>query len=415
MRTKSIKLRECLRCQYGKRVLQDVISKLEKRGSYINTERLIADCPCFERLMKPCRILERVWFPDEIFEEKYQIYEQTVLMDMLTECQMYTDMIINADEEVEGSTNWKTDYVNNGTAVMKSVSEYSGLRCEEWVNGDDENRQAELAELLPTIRTLIKDFSKIKYSKQFLEYRNKNLKPKSGEPEVTILHKDCTHRRMVDGSKHAYDSFMEYVQLSSRVLKLPANLQEVFWSVYDKAPTHFGANLTAIMEEKSMSANDVYMLVKPYSNNPKMRMSVVQSMMSCEYPTSNTNLIPYIARALLIEESVLLTGNGRSWGTFAYQLDTDFLKSTMENSRGMINSARDEVRAGIIKVIESDGELHDYLQEVSDWGNHIYRDIYAEETINLCPDRKQRWGLLRERESLLILLSCLEEQSARNG
>ena len=135
-------------------------------------------------------------------------------------------------------------------------------------------------------------------------------------------------------------------------------------------------------------------------------------MMKCRYPTANTDLIPYIARALLVEESVLYSGVGKSWGTWAYQLDTAFIQSTVERTRGMIVQAREEVRAGIVAVIKNNDSLHEYLDEVANWEIPLYREVYAETAINLNPDRKQRLLLLRQRESLMILLSCLEARAS---
>ena len=410
MRTKSMKLRRCLRCKYGKQVLRNVISRLDMSKGHVYAEDMLKDCPCAKQLMKLCIIMERAWFPDELIDRQYQLHEQTILMDMVTELQLYLD--------------WSTDRkANNGksmafntTSVMSILSSYSGLLCKDWVSSDnaDEKRKAEIEKRLSTVKAVIKNFSRITYTKDYLKYRTENIKPKSGEPDVTISPDDCTQLQVPDRAEAALNSFWDFVEMQKRVIRLPKNLQELFWNVYENAPTHFGTNLTAVMEDKSMSANDVYLLVKPYSSNSKMKMSVIQSMMECVYPTSNQNLIPYISRALLVEESVLYTGVGKSWGTFEYQLDTDFLRATEIDPQGKINSIREEVRAGIIAVIKSEEALHEYLQEVHNWENPIYREMYAEETINLCPDRKQRWMLLRERESLLILLSCLEEQCIKN-
>ena len=166
METKSIKLRRCLRCKYGKQVLQDVITKADQADGLIETENLIADTPCSEQLRKLCKMIERVWFPDEVIDNKYQSYEDDILKDMLTECQMYTDMLMNAEDvDEDESINWKTDYLRDESAIQKTLSTYG------WV-ARDENRKTEIAEMLPTIRKLISDFSRIKYTKQFLDYRN---------------------------------------------------------------------------------------------------------------------------------------------------------------------------------------------------------------------------------------------------
>ena len=132
---------------------------------------------------------------------------------------------------------------------------------------------------------------------------------------------------------------------------------------------------------------------------------LIQSMMKCRYPTANTDLIPYIARALLVEESVLYSGVGKSWGTWAYQLDTSFIKTTMDNSnqRGMVSKMREDVREGIIEVIRSDENLQEYLKKVEDFPYPAQREIYAEETIHLHSDRRLRMCYLREKESLYIL------------
>lgn len=408
METKSIKLRRCLRCKYGKQVLQDVITKADQADGLIETENLIADTPCSEQLRKLCKMIERVWFPDEVIDNKYQSYEDDILKDMLTECQMYTDMLMNAEDvDEDESINWKTDYLRDESAIQKTLSTYG------WV-ARDENRKTEIAEMLPTIRKLISDFSRIKYTKQFLDYRNSCLKKKQGEPDVTISPDDCTQLEIVKNSDTAIRYLEEYARIQRRVSKLPQEYQEIFWNTYDRTPTNFGANLTAVMEEKNLTANDVFMLIKPYSKNPKMRISMIQSMMECNFPNKNIDLIPFIARALLVEESVLLSGIGKSWGTFAYQLDTDFMRIVEKQPRGMINKARQEVRKEITDAIRTDATLHDYLTEVSNRENPVYKQLFAAETINLYPDRLKRLWYLRERETLYTLLTCLEDQARKN-
>ena len=241
-----------------------------------------------------------------------------------------------------------------------------------------------------------------------------SLKKKQGEPDVTISPDDCTQLEIVKNSDTAIRYLEEYARIQRRVSKLPQEYQEIFWNTYDRTPTNFGANLTAVMEEKNLTANDVFMLIKPYSKNPKMRISMIQSMMECNFPNKNIDLIPFIARALLVEESVLLSGIGKSWGTFAYQLDTDFMRIVEKQPRGMINKARQEVRKEITDAIRTDATLHDYLTEVSNREHPVYKQLFADETINLYSNRLKRLRYLRERESLYILLSCLEQQATQN-
>ena len=408
MKTRSAKLRHCLRCKNCKQILRDIIIKVDQEDGLINTESLIADVPCSEQLRKLCKMIERVWFPDEVVDNRLQGYEEGILRDMLTECQMYTDMLMNAEDvDEDESINWKTDYLRDESAILKTLSIYERV-------ASNKGSQEEIAETLPTIRKLISDFSRINYSKQFLDHRNSCLKKKSREPDVTISPDDCTQLEPAENPVTGIKYVEEYGRLQSRVLKLPREYQEFFWNIYDQSPTSFGRNLTAVMEEKNLTANDVSMLIKPYSKNPKMRISMIQSMMECAFPNKNIDLIPYIARALLVEESVLYSGRGKSWGTFAYQLDTDFMRIVEKQPRGMINKARQEVRAEITTAIRTDATLHDYLTEVSNREHPVYKQLFADETINLYSNRLKRLRYLRERESLYILLSCLEQQATQN-
>ena len=419
MRTKSIKLRECLRCQHGKQVLKDVIAILEKHENHYSTDGLVRESPCRERLGKILAIVERAWYPLEEWDSQIPVYEQTVLMDMLAECRMFEEMRVEAETQkgkVKSKGRW---YTINASEIVSAVSSHCALLSKEWVSGerDDEARAEELEEHIPTIKKLIADFSNINYTEQFLRYRETKLSPKSGEPQITSAVESCRNNSTANWARESHENLMEYVRIAGRVIKLPKHYQDLFWSAYDKAPTSFGVNLSVVMDEKAMSANDVFMLIKPYAKNPKIRMSVIQSMMECRCPTANLELIPYIARALLVEESVLYSGVGKSWGTWAYQLDTAFIKATMENpnQRGMVVKTREEVRRGITEVIRSDRSLQEYLKEVEDWPNPAQRRIYAEEMIRLYPDRRQRLCLLREKESLYVLLSCLEEAAQKNG
>lgn len=419
MRTKSVIIRECLRCQHGKQVLRDVIAILEKRENYFNTDGLVRESPCRERLGKILAIVERAWYPLEEWDTQIPVYGQSVLMDMLAECRLYEEMRVDAEKQEGRVKNKGKWYTINASEIVSAISSYWALLSKDWVSGerDDEAREEELEVLIPTIKRLIIDFSNINYTDQFLEYREKQLSPKSGEPQINTTVESCRNSDTGSWAREWHENLMEYVGIASRVVKLPKNYQDLFWSAYDKAPTSFGVNLSVVMDEKAMSAHDIYLLVKPYAKNKNIRMSVIQSMMKCRYPTDNTDLIPYIARALLVEESVLYSGVGKSWGTWAYQLDTAFIKATMDNpnQRGMVSKIREDVREGIIEVIRSDESLHEYLKKVEDFPYPAQREIYAEETIHLHSDRRLRMCYLREKESLYILLSCLEEAAEKNG
>ena len=80
----------------------------------------------------------------------------------------------------------------------------------------------------------------------------------------------------------------------------------------------------------------------------------------------------------------------------------------------MINKARQEVRAEITTAIRTDSTLRNYIIEVSNREHSVYKQLFAEETINLYSNRLKRLRYLRERESLYILLSCLEQQATQN-
>lgn len=80
----------------------------------------------------------------------------------------------------------------------------------------------------------------------------------------------------------------------------------------------------------------------------------------------------------------------------------------------MINKARQEVRAEITTAIRTDSTLRNYIIEVSNREPPVYKQLFTEEAINLYSNRLKRLRYLRERESLYILLSCLEQQATQN-
>lgn len=407
MKSKSRRIRECLRCQYGKEVIRQIIQK-ECKGYSI--EMLPGD-ECKNRLKSLLVVVLRAWGKPQM---AYQPYEEGILLDMYEECHAYEEMLLDWYDDGVADDDWAMYYTTKSSGIIGVLTKYSALQYSKMLSEEDEGRfdDDENGRQVATVRRVITDFSKIKYSKQFREYLRATRKPKSNAPDVVMSLDSCVHIIPENRSADAVSQLEEFMDIVNRVGKLPDNYRKLFWDVYDHAPTSFGMNLSTVMDSKTMSANDVFMLVKPYSSNPKMRPSIIQSMMECTFPDANRELIPYIARALLVDESVLYSGVGRSWGTWAYQLDTGFIESTMRNPRGMVVKVREEARRGIIGTIESGESLHEYLDEVANWEISEYRDTYAETTITICPDRKQRWRVLRQRESLMIFLSCLEARAA---
>jgi len=215
---------------------------------------------------------------------------------------------------------------------------------------------------------------------------------------------------LFDENGDAYlHGMVEYGHIWNRVQAMSPEYRKLFWKLYDQLPTHFGITLRRVMELKGISSSTLYYLIKEYGSDT-MHPSTMQALMKCVYPERNIEMIPYISRALLVEQAVLMSGYGKSWGTWAYQIDPDFIRRTWEKKKNLPH-AKKEIRDDITRIIQSDEAMYEYLDRVRQFKDSSYSDLYKEEMLNLFEDRKERFIMLRERGSLYSILSVLEEMS----
>lgn len=206
-----------------------------------------------------------------------------------------------------------------------------------------------------------------------------------------------------------FQEIVEYGRIWNRVQNLCPEYRSLFWRVYEYLPTHFGETLSRIMKLKGVSSSTLFYLIKEYGPET-LYPSTIRGMMKCIYPEKNLRLIPYICRALLVEESVLLSGSGRSWGTWMYQLDPAFVKSSWEGKKKNLPHEKKVIRDAVTRVIRNNDSLQEYLGRVKQ-SEDSTSTLYQEETINLFGNRMERFLMLRERGSLYAILSVFENMS----
>lgn len=102
-----------------------------------------------------------------------------------------------------------------------------------------------------------------------------------------------------------------------------------FWEICEKylryAPKHFGRNLMLVMERQGMSANDVSSIMQEKSPNG------ITALCECKTPKRDKEYIHRLAKCLLVSDEVLISGTGKSYGTWENVLSAEGLNAIKEH------------------------------------------------------------------------------------
>jgi hypothetical protein len=203
----------------------------------------------------------------------------------------------------------------------------------------------------------------------------------------------------------------KYEELLDRVHMLPDEKQKIIKSYLNRAPKNFGHNMQKIMEQKEMTLQDILNIIQKFDVGKGIGISHIQSFKTCIRPQKNKELIPYISRILLVDESVLYTGIGNSFGTWKPYLSTSAIK--LMKGKQKIKSVREGMRGFIKDVVESPETLATFLKDIAkeDGLGELHQvkeiNIYAIEDTKTIDVKEQIENLL-EPESIYVLLDVLE-------
>ena len=108
-----------------------------------------------------------------------------------------------------------------------------------------------------------------------------------------------------------------------------ANNTSPFAEIYEEylryAPKHFGNNLKKVMEIQGVEIKDVSSLMETKSPNE------ISALCGCRTPNRNKQYIHRLARCLLVSDEVLVSGTGKSYGTWKDVLSPDGLNTIKEH------------------------------------------------------------------------------------
>ena len=191
--------------------------------------------------------------------------------------------------------------------------------------------------------------------------------------------------------------------------------------------------MTYVMEKKQMSISDLRDLVAK-SSEKKIGISGIQSLMQCNTPKKHQDLIPYISRALLIEEDVLYKGYGASYGTWSYCLSTDFLEKSLDDETKkkrnkkrnkdnkdkknknvkkdyVIERARKTAKTYISNIISDEEKLNDFLSSPELIGQKELFGLQEKTDFEVYEnDRRVEFNNLLDQDSIFVLLDVLEKK-----
>lgn len=120
-----------------------------------------------------------------------------------------------------------------------------------------------------------------------------------------------------------------------------------FWEICEKylryAPKHFGRNLELVMKRQGITANDVSSIMEEKSP------SGITALCKCKTPKRDKEYIHRLAKCLLVSDEVLISGTGKSYGTWKNVLSEEGLNTIKEHEgKQTLRSAeiwiRDQIR-----------------------------------------------------------------------
>lgn len=356
------------------------------------------------------KVLHRIYyFLKPVFEEKYFFRDgrympqtKSILLDMLEENYQYGKLEI--EQKMKNPV--YGEYVEQKAEHSESINKFDRLFKE----CADEEPTQELQNLIETMQDIVKDFCEIEYTPEIIGKMKKD--------RGIVLSKDeCflpTFRSLVEQHVEADAMFLQFQE---RVNALPQRKQKVMCEFLKEAPKSFGYAMTAVMhqEGQELSAQDVLKLVEDCrtKEGTKIGISHIQSLMKCKKPEKNVELIPFICRALLVEESVLLRGYGAAHGSWSFYLSNEFVKSynSIDGRENKLAPGREEIRKLIRNIISDEESLQDYLRKIEQNPDSDLYKVHKKTEITIYETMRDQFCNLIEPESAYALLRVLEKTS----
>lgn len=147
-----------------------------------------------------------------------------------------------------------------------------------------------------------------------------------------LPYEDCSisqFRNFLNSERYALSYQAHGMDLANRIQHLQEPFQTIATLFVQRHLKHFGKMLSQIMEYKGITEQDI---VNAYSGEQKhpLKASHVQALKKCKSPSPDAfenGIVSAIARILFVDESLLLYGNGKSYGNWK-----DFIRMDLSDT-----------------------------------------------------------------------------------
>lgn len=242
------------------------------------------------------------------------------------------------------------------------------------------------------------------------------------------------------GVKEQYDCIMKDIMNHHDITVAADKKYEKFLSYYNtleqdnkdivdrfilRLPTHFGNNLSHVMNTKGMTETTIVHLIKPF--HTEAIVSDIQSLKKQPNIVDDERFIRLLCRVLLVDRDVLYTGTGKSFGNWMPYLNGgknigdgwSKAKETIlptQTSQDNKKSPKITFRNELAAILEKDVPLVDFIKK------YEYLNIFYEEDFSVFKekyddgfedeyeDEKEHYNYILDKNAVYALLEALSPE-----
>lgn len=227
-----------------------------------------------------------------------------------------------------------------------------------------------------------------------------------------LPYEDCgmsQFRNFLNSERYTLSYQAHGMDLANRIQHLQEPFQTIATLFVQRHLKHFGKMLSQIMEYKGITEQDI---VNAYSGEQKhpLKASHIQALKKCKSPSPDAfedGIVSAIARILFVDESLLLYGNGKSYGNWKDFIGIDLSdteKKRTKKETKSIKKSNDKIVKNIVKEIVATKESFESYISTLDAPTDFPLFSSLKDQILLCTDIS----------NIKNLVEILEQAQAKN-
>lgn len=304
-----------------------------------------------------------------------------------------TSMYYLIDEEKLGREHFTKDSDRVFRAICERLGEDTYRDFGTWkkkIIEEDDNKGKDSRKALETIENILQEFI--------------DLNP---EREINNM-AECYFKVYFPLQQKLQMKSNQCTELSCKAKKLNDNHWRIFEKFVTRAPKQFGYNLAHIMAWKDLSEQDIVNLLP---KGIKVTTSNIQSLKECMVPGLDKETITLIARALLVDTSVLYCGYGYSYGNWKNVIpdskEEGYDAVCRLTGSKKVKENQEIVLEEIHKIIESSEKLEEFLHKLEE--NPVEGLDFHKERAHMFESLEEQLSICNDLASIENLIAVLEE------